>query len=280
VQKIYSPTLIQPQTPTDQTREAFDTAAPVYDQEYENLRGIIRLREITARVFLTYFSPGSSLLELNCGTGTDALTLARHGMKVLATDLSPEMIRVTQRKIAAAELDDRVTTMVLSFRELHDLRGRSFDGAYSNLGGLNCTNDLSTVAASLAPLIRPRGYFIAAVMPTLCLWETCTSLARLDWKKAMRRRNRLGTIANVHGGKVHTFYHSPKTFAEAFAEHFRTVRLLGLNIFTPPPNSAGAYRSLGRVTMLLEKLDDMVAELPFIPSISDHYIIVLQRKAE
>ena len=278
--QVYSHHLMQLQTPTEQTRDAFDAAAPVYDQEYEKLPGIIRLRETTSRVFLTYFTPGASLLELNCGTGTDALTLAEYGMKVLATDLSPLMIQEAQRKIASAHAEDHVTTRVLSFTELDLLHGCSLDGAYSNLGGLNCTNDLSTVAANLASLIKPYGYFIAVVMPSLCLWETCASFARLDWKKAMRRRNPQGTIANLHGGRVHTFYHSPAKFTEAFSPYFRAVKRLALNTFTPPPNFTNAYRLLDRSIRLLEKLDDGVAGFPLFASISDHYLIVLQRKAE
>ena len=270
---------IQLEDVKDQTREAFDSAAPVYDNEYEKLQGIIRLRKITSRAFLKYFSPGDSLLELNCGTGTDALALAQRGMKVLATDLSPLMIREVQKKIAETRAEERVIAKVLSFRELDMLRGLSFDGAYSNLGGLNCTNDLSTVATSLGSLIKPQGYFIAAIMPAFCLWETCASLARGKWKQALRRRNPLGSVAHLHGGKVHTFYHDPRKVAQIFSPYFITVKLLALNVITPPPNFTNAYRSLGRLINFLEKIDDMISQLPLLSSISDHYLIVLQRKS-
>jgi ubiquinone/menaquinone biosynthesis C-methylase UbiE len=263
-----------------QTREAFDAAAPVYDNEYEELPGIIRLRKITSQTFLTYFSPGDSLLELNCGTGTDALTLAGHGVKVLATDLSPLMIREAQKKIAASGAEDRVTTKVLAFDELGTLHGCSFDGAYSNLGGLNCTNDLSSIAASLASLIKPRGYFIAAIMPSFCLWETCASLARLKWRQALRRRNPQGSVASLHGGRVHTFYHNPRRVVQIFSPYFTIIELMALNVVTPPPNFTNAYRSLGRFINILENVDDMIARLPLVSSISDHYMIVLKRRTE
>ena len=44
------------------------------------------------------FPPGARILEINCGTGNDAVFLARSGMHVTATDISPMMIEETKRK--------------------------------------------------------------------------------------------------------------------------------------------------------------------------------------
>lgn len=39
-----------------------------------------------------HFKPGDHILELNCGTGIDAVFFAEQGMKVHATDLSDGML--------------------------------------------------------------------------------------------------------------------------------------------------------------------------------------------
>ena len=44
--------------------------------------------------------PGMHLLEINCGTGTDAFWMAQKGHAVTATDASPAMIEKAQRKAA------------------------------------------------------------------------------------------------------------------------------------------------------------------------------------
>ena len=45
---------------------------------------------------------GERVLELNCGTGEDAVHLARRGVRVLATDNSPRMLAAARSKIARA----------------------------------------------------------------------------------------------------------------------------------------------------------------------------------
>lgn len=263
---------------SDQTAHAFDTAAAVYDEAYEALPGIRRIRSITSSLYLHYFPPGSNLLEINCGTGNDAMFLARQGRAVLATDISPLMLAEVRKKIAASGLDQLVNTHQIAFEELPLLHGRLFDGAYSNLGGLNCTDNLSSVAGGLAALVKPRGFFVATVMPSFCLWETLAFLARLRWHDAFRRSDRKGTLASLHGGHVRTYYHSPRAFFSAFASDFEHVRTMGLAVMLPPPNFARTYARLDKWVPLLERVDDAVAHLPLLRSIGDHFVMILRRK--
>ncbi|MGA9120097.1 MAG: class I SAM-dependent methyltransferase [Bacteroidota bacterium] len=265
-------------TDTEQTRKAFDAAAPVYDALYESLPGIRRFRAVTARLYLKYFPRGSRLLEINCGTGNDAVSLAGQGYTIFATDISPSMVHLAREKATAMGLEDSVEVQVLPFDRLSALRGSTFDGAYSNLGGLNCTNDLQPIASGLADLLRPDGIFIGVVMPPFCLWETSAFLLRGKWRLAFRRTARGGTPANVHGGTVRTFYYSPRRFAAAFADHFDHVATVGLAVFLPPPNFGRTYSLLGKRIGLFERLDDTVAAWPLFRSIGDHYAIVLRRK--
>ena len=50
------------------------------------------MRGATQRRLEARFSAGHRVLELNCGTGEDAVFLARRGVRVLATDLSGAMV--------------------------------------------------------------------------------------------------------------------------------------------------------------------------------------------
>jgi ubiquinone/menaquinone biosynthesis C-methylase UbiE len=261
------------------TARAFDAASAVYDASYEDLPGIRRMRSRTSQLYLEYFPPGSRLLEINCGTGNDAVFLAQKGRTILATDLSGRMVGEVRKKIAVYGLAQAVEAQRLSFSELRRLHPQTFDGAYSNLGGLNCISSLDQVAADLSARVRPGGYFIATVMPSLCLWESLSYASRLRWRDAFRRLARGGAMAHVHGGRVHTYYYSPGSFFSSFAPYFQHVSTEGLAVALPPPNFSRAYAILGEKTRLLEHLDDIIARIPIFRSIGDHYVMVLQRKS-
>jgi len=263
---------------SEQTALAFDAAAPVYDDAYEALPGIRKMRAVTSSLYLDFFHPGSNLLEINCGTGNDAVFLAKQGMTILATDISPRMLKEVGEKITRYGLEHSIETRRVAFDGLDALQGMLFDGAYSNFGGLNCTDDLVVVAANLSALVKPGGFFIATVMPAFCLVETAAYLVRLRWRDAFRRRIRGGTLADLHGGHVRTFYHSPRAFLSAFTSHFEHVTTRGLAVLLPPPNFARAYARLGRSLSLLERADNAVARLPLLRSIGDHYVMVLRRR--
>lgn len=257
----------------------FDSAARTYDDQFERLPATRRLRNIIWQTYYEYFRPGQSLLELNCGTGTDAMELAASGISILATDASQEMINETEHKLASTGLHAFVETRHLSFHRLHTLNGRNFDGAYSNFGGLNCTRRLDSVAHSIAPLIKPGGYLVLCMLSKFSLWETLSFLLRMKPRKAFRRLQTDGTLADVHGEKVWVHYYSPQEVVRIFGRDFVPVAGYGLNIFSPPPTSRLAYRVLGPLARLLERLDDLVATRKPFYALGDHFVIVLQRKS-
>lgn len=95
------------------------------------------------------------LLEIGAGTGQDSAFFAEHGLQVVATDLSPEMVARCREK----GLDARV----MDFLHL-DFPAGSFDAVYA----LNCllhvpNADLPTVLEVIASLLRPGGLFFLGV---------------------------------------------------------------------------------------------------------------------
>jgi SAM-dependent methyltransferase len=259
----------------NQAGEAFGRLASSYDRDFEELPAARRLRGIIWRVYQHYFKPGDSLLELNCGTGTDALALAELGMRVFATDISDAMLDALHRKVSRSPQKPLITAQHLAFDQLQSLRGRIFDGAYSNMGGLNCEPDIRRVARDLHTLIKPGGKFIGTFLGDIAIWDMLAFLVRGNIRQAFRRRSRNGCAANIGGAMVQTFYYSPDAIAKYFSPYFRTVEILGLNILTPPPTSQRAYRNLGRGMRLLERIDDSLMRRSPFNRIGDHFVIVL-----
>jgi SAM-dependent methyltransferase len=227
-------------------------------------------------VYLRYFKPGDSLLELNCGTGTDALALARNGIHVHATDISSGMLDAFHRKLSRFSSKELISTQRLAFNQLATMNDRVFDGAYSNMGGLNCEADIARVASDLHALIKPGGTFIGTFLGDIAIWDMLAFLARGNVSQAFRRRSPNGCAANVGGATVQTFYYSPRAISTHFSPHFATLEILGLNIFTPPPTSQQAYRRFGGGMRLLERFDDTVMRHPPFNRIGDHFVIVLK----
>src|SRR6476660_5487797 len=89
------------------TQRAFDSVAADYDGPKGNNALIQRMRETTWRMLTKACPPGARLLDLGCGTGIDAIELARRGYSVVATDWSPQMIERTRQRAAGAALSDQ-----------------------------------------------------------------------------------------------------------------------------------------------------------------------------
>ena len=83
---------------------AFSKQSSTFDKiEEENL--ILQyMRKRIHQHCLRFFPANASILELNCGTGIDAVFFARQGMKVLATDVASGMIKTLNSKIELFDL--------------------------------------------------------------------------------------------------------------------------------------------------------------------------------
>ena len=147
----------------------FDAVACDYDATFTETAVGRMQRE---RVWAMTPAPAPHLaLELNCGTGTDALHLARQGYRVLATDISPKMVAVTRAKLRAAGLDGQAAAAVLDLRNLSAafLRQAGLVAppslVFSNFGGLNCLSpaDLAAFGKKLPDLLAPGGHALVCL---------------------------------------------------------------------------------------------------------------------
>ena len=96
----------------------FDSLAAGYDREFtDTLIGAAMRQAVWSRLDAA-FGPGQRVLELNCGTGEDAVHLGRRGVQVLATDVSARMLDATREKVARAGLAGVVQVEQLDIRAL------------------------------------------------------------------------------------------------------------------------------------------------------------------
>ena len=133
----------------------FDAAADRYDADERGNRVLAHLRDRVFAQLLQAFAPGSRLIELGSGTGSEAARLvAERRCRVALLDVSPRLLERASAKVRGADAEGLLGAHLLAARSVEALTGLyapgSFDGAYSSLGPLNCEPALEPVAAGLA----------------------------------------------------------------------------------------------------------------------------------
>jgi len=215
---------------------AFSKQARVFDEHDAGNTIIYYKRQRVRTHVLGFLKPGSSILELNAGTGTDAIFFAGQGHHVHATDIAGGMQARLREKVAAQGLQGQVTTELCSFNDLDRLRQRGpYDCIFSNFAGLNCTRELDKVLRSFAPLVKPGGFVTLVILPPFSLWETAM-LFRGKFKTAFRRllSGRKGAPAHVEGVHFRCWYYSPSFVRRALKDSFQQIKLEGLCTIVPP----------------------------------------------
>ena len=263
------------------TATAFNAVAADYDRTFtETPLGRLLRRRVWQKLEAT-FQPGQKVLELACGTGEDAVWLARHGVHVTATDTSAEMVAAARRKAQAASLDGRITWQHMSLQQLGAGRapaptaGSHYDGAFSNFGGLNNTQQWPGVAEALGKLVRRDGIVLLVVMGPVCPWEIGWHLLRGQPRRAFRRLDGAAT-ATVGGTKVPVWYPSPRRLRRDFSPWFRHLKTESLGLWLPPSYLGHLVARWPRLFAWLDGVERASAGLT--RGWGDHYIAVLERR--
>ena len=254
---------------------AFEALAADYDSAFTNTMLGRRYRDAIWRRFPVCFPAGSAVLELNCGTGEDAVELARRGVSVLATDLAPAMLAITRAKAAAASLGELVSTRCLDVNNLAELRrqGRRFDAVLSNFGGLNCVADLAQVAAGLAGLLGRGGQVLLCLMGPHVPGEWLWFLSRLQARNAFRR---LRAPVSWHG--IDIFYPTVGQTRRAFEPNFAVQRSWALGTLLPPPAAEEWAARHPRLVNGLDRAERRIETWPGVARLADHYVLELVRR--
>jgi len=256
-------------------REAFDAVAGIFDESFEN--AITRkIRERLYALISELLPTGAHVLDVNCGTGIDAIELARKGYKVKGADLSPGMILQAKEKAARGRVpapDFRVA----SFDELLDVFDGPFGLILSNFGGLNCVPDLRPVAERVESLLAPRGVFLAVVMPRLSPWDSVAALSRGRLRSVFPRFRKNVEATGFLGKTFPVYYHSLSSLNKAFAETCHLEQAFGLSVITPPPHATTFLRRFPRLCSLLEATESQIASWPAVRSMGDHYVAVFRK---
>jgi SAM-dependent methyltransferase len=264
-----------------QTREAFDSVAADYDGPRGNNALVQDMRAEVWRVLDATFPAASRLIDIGCGTGLDAVRMARAGHDVTATDWSPRMIESTRNRAAGAQLTRLVHPSVLGAHELSCLgQPGAFDGMYSNLGALNCVPDLAGLARQCARLLKPGGTLVFAVIGRVCPWEIAHYARKRNWRRIRVRFAAEMVPVSMNGRVVWTHYYTPREFYAPFEPSFTLRQYRGMCVLAPPPYLTAFRERRPRLYERLWRLERRSAAWPGVRNLGDHFLIVMTKREE
>lgn len=260
----------------------FDHVANDYDDVFTHSE-IGKRQRARVHLYLEKYLLNASnqdILELNCGTGEDAVWLAKKGHCVLATDVSSAMLSRAQAKAAKASVTDLLTTAIFDFSQPDQFESTNkYDLIFSNFGGLNCLSpeQLERLLQRLSPLLKPNGKLVLVAMPKVCHWEKVYFLFKANLRKMNRRKTNDALPVHVDGKMVNTWYYDPNQFTDFANSNFVQVRKQPI-AYALPPSFLEPFM-VKRLWFLkwLFWMEEGFSRFSFLARCSDHYVVELER---
>jgi len=259
----------------------FDHIATSYDSQFTHT-AIGQLQRKIVWTYIEKITPqlsGLEILELNCGTGEDALLFSEKGFNIVATDVSEEMMKVTMQKARQYSMQNRISSQYLDLDNFDEtLFDKKFDLVFSNFGGLNCVppEAVQRLLAKIPAILSPGGRFIGVVMPKFCLWETNYFLMKLRFRQAFRRLTSKEVMAELQGVRMKTWYYTPSQIKQWSREAFQHMGTRPIGFSLPPSYLENFFSRRKNLLMQLSRIDSKLQRFSFLSGMADHFLIDLR----
>ena len=261
--------------------DAFDSASEEYDFSISGNFINVWTRERSINEVLQRARYNDVLLEIGCGTGTEAIRISQEVKGVVATDLSESMIELLRRKIEARKLGDKIQALRLRAidvaRTAEFLPGGRTRMSYSFNGALNCEDQIQRFPRELWGVTAPSGFFVCSIRNNFCLEESLYRAALLRFSSLTPRKLQ-PKMVSVGGTDIPAYYYSPGKFASFFKPYFKTRKIIALPSVIPPPYLNDLYVKLRSRLQFLERADIALADKFPFNWFGDQTLFVFQRR--
>jgi ubiquinone/menaquinone biosynthesis C-methylase UbiE len=255
----------------------FDQMAREYDDVFTKSMIGRAQRDAVWSVLTQIFQSGDHVLELNCGTGEDALFLARNGVSVAACDASEQMIQVASNRLRTEAPEAPVQFNLLPTEHIRELQySTQFDGIFSNFSGLNCVTDLKQTADDLATLLPPGAPLLVCLSTRFCLWEMLWFALHGNFRKAFRRCSGHAT-AKVGEFTVDVYYPTVRKLQTSFSPSFVLRSCAGVGVTVPPSYVEAWIRNHPQLLTMLRTIDKTISSQPGFRVLGDHVLLHFER---
>ncbi len=253
----------------------FDQDAKIFEKRYDENPILHRLRnEFRKYTELHYFE---TALEIGCGPGIDIEYFAKKypDKKFYAIDVSPEMVRLSRKKIEALNFKNVQVecSAVESVGEY--LPGQKFDLIYVYFGGMNTVADLRQNALIIHKLLNPGGTFVLTNVNRYYLLDALVKIFKFKFNDATARLfNRWPGYSPGRNLKSHVY--SYKYIRKCFEPEFEIVFKRGYSILYPPWYGARHLKKLGKFGETLWKIDAALQNT-FLWNLGEYSLYVMKK---
>jgi SAM-dependent methyltransferase len=261
----------------------FDAVASTYDASFTHTL-IGRAQRAAVREQLQVFlknKPPLKILEINCGTGEDALWLASQGHSVIATDVAAGMINEAKQKTESAGIDHKTSFIQSGFEQLYaTFQEEQFDLIFSNFSGLNClpAEALITLSHDLSALLRSGGCMAVVIFGKYTIWETLYYGCRLNFRQAFQRwQHKTVNVPLKEDVAQPVYYYSIRRF-KSLMHGFRLLQQRPVGLFIPPSYLDGSMKKRMYLYNKLVKLDKAFSQWAAFSAFADHTFLLFEKK--
>jgi ubiquinone/menaquinone biosynthesis C-methylase UbiE len=258
-------------------KSAFDNYAPDYDVHFtESPIGKLQRGQVYSQLF-PLLDKKFNILEINCGTGVDAIAMSPFVHSILAADISERMISQAKQKTGNNKIQN-IEFCVSDTNTIHLLLKKEFDLLFSNFAGLNCLSreELKDFANNIRPFIKKGGKLFLIMLGTKCAWENTWHFLRRD-KNLHRRQKKEGVETVIGSEKFNTYYYSPSDVSEIFEPFFKVKKTRPVGLFVPPSYLNEIFTGKEKILSLFDTLDKTVARTGLFANRADHFTVLLEK---
>jgi ubiquinone/menaquinone biosynthesis C-methylase UbiE len=252
--------------------EFHNNIARGYDEAVNASIPVQFIRNYFRQRILSIIKPGQHLLEIGCGTGIDAIFLANNGIKVTATDISANMLKITNEKIQSEKLTAFIKTELLDADNLKILEGNVFDGIISNFNAVNYVRDLDKFSLNTFNLLKPGAKVFFVMLNKICLWEVFYNLLKL---KPVTAFERLKSREKYYKTQMQLYF--PGKIKKIFSQYYRVNKITGFGFLCPPDGLSAFQKKHENFFSKIQGLENFLcSKFPFY-NLCDHYLIEMTR---
>lgn len=245
----------------------FDTYAFQYEEKFnQNPLGKYQRQQVHQEL-VRWIPPGSTILDVGCGPGSDFDFYRSLQLQVYAIDSSSAMIELARQKAAALQLNALIQQVSLEEFQPE----KSYNAIILNFGVINVFHPLSPILSKLHSLLTTDGILIIVSMPPFHLFPLLEWLLTFRWQALFRRLFRRRAVL---ADGFQFYYYGQR----AFTRRFRLIKAIHLCALLPSPDQYHRYAFARRFADVLTRADARLA--PYVPDWlgGDHVCYVLKRK--
>lgn len=238
-------------------RWAFNRVGGEIEAQFTGNPIVAWMRSTNRRELEAAFPPGTTLLEIGCGSGADAVAIAERGCRVAALDISDRMVDATRERARERGVEASVVAMRGRVTDVASrpaaLSWVPFDGAYANFS-LTYEDSLRAVAEAVHSVLKPGARFLFTLPNRLCFTEPAIAVLRgRPWAVLDRFRDPRWRL--IRGVRVRVRAYTVAEVRRVLRGLFEVETYRGLPVFQPPPHLY--HPSAGRLVHGLSRRDDL-----------------------